>query len=264
MKEEVTVPVLSAMYDHVKSGEFVVPAVVERVWRAGPRMLGLMPTSVTIEGLEESLVGVPLLNERPVDFGNVMITYDSKGEEDVLSCGRTLVVYHCYLLEFVVGPGAGPVGYAQLSGCGVTDVSDEAASGDTISLTYNVTMTKRRTVTLKFGSSSMKRAGRRVLEVASGMGAGSIYSLPRGVKESNAASLGKGRFATVLKCRRVGEKKEVAVKIIDKAAFWKRVKMGCERSDTLVRELSTSALCASTAESAKYFVRVQVSGGGRE
>ena len=69
--------------------------------------------------------------------------------------------------------------------------------------------------------------------------------------------LGKGRFSCVKRAQRNGsgpEGRRVALKIVDKKAFWSRVETGMERKDTLVRELTVqAALTYSMCNHPSYF-----------
>lgn len=69
--------------------------------------------------------------------------------------------------------------------------------------------------------------------------------------------LGRGRFSCVKRSQRIGsgpDGRRVALKIVDKKAFWSRVETGMERKDTLVRELTVqAALTYSMCNHPSYF-----------
>jgi predicted Ser/Thr protein kinase len=247
-------PQLTPIYNTgIKAGDFVLPAVISRTYEGGyESILKLLPKALELSDAEKDSGNDQILTENPVSLGVVAVTKDIQSSPSP----RILMLYHTYLLEYVHGGNTkfsdSPIGYAQLSSCDVQMHGESCA----VVLTYNSTPTSTASATLTFYTVALANAAVRLLKLAGASNTSLLYDMPVTTKESNTAALGKGRFAQVIKCRRRSQETEIALKIIDKNSFWKRVKKGQERSDTLVRELATSAICASSMESAKFFVKI--------
>lgn len=166
---------------------------------------------------------------------------------------RHLTIHQNYLFEYdSMAQGSAnlniPLGFAHLEGSKMTGVSSVSFS---LSFLSSPTMRAEvRSVTLTCSSESHCTFVRSAIKAAANLKVEDLYGFDPHREASDGELLGKGRFAFVRKSWRTGGDKKCAVKVIDKEAFWERVRKGRERKDTLVREISVQA--AATYFSTEY------------
>ncbi|RHZ30440.1 hypothetical protein DYB31_013214 [Aphanomyces astaci] len=167
---------------------------------------------------------------------------------------RYMVLFRNTLVEYRDEDATRPMGFANVS-------EAEMALEDDGMLTLAVTASALRTQ--EWAVSSWKfddptRDGRRWLDAltrASRLQWTDFYT------EDVGAELGQGRFSVVKRARRKVPSAcvaECALKIIDKAVFWKLVEQGIERNDTLFREVLTQTVLTMRSDAMHECFVVQV------
>ncbi|RHY85685.1 hypothetical protein DYB35_011647 [Aphanomyces astaci] len=167
---------------------------------------------------------------------------------------RYMVLFRNTLVEYRDEDATRPMGFANVS-------EAEMALEDDGMLTLAVTASALRTQ--EWAVSSWKfddptGDGRRWLDAltrASRLQWTDFYT------EDVGAELGQGRFSVVKRARRKVPSAcvaECALKIIDKAVFWKLVEQGIERNDTLFREVLTQTVLTMRSDAMHECFVVQV------
>ncbi|ETW05547.1 CAMK/CAMK1 protein kinase, variant 1 [Aphanomyces invadans] len=166
---------------------------------------------------------------------------------------RFMVLYRNTLVEYLDESACRPIGFANVS-------EAEMALEDDGVLTVAVTASALRTQewavsSWKFDAVEDGPKWLHALSRASRLQWTDLYSDDSGVE------LGQGRFSVVKRARRKVPSacvSECALKIIDKAMFWRLVEDGIERNDTLFREVLTQTVLTMRSRSTHESFVVQV------
>ena len=152
---------------------------------------------------------------------------------------RHLALHGNFLYEYLstsIHSSPVPLGFAHLEKCKVMDIDD---------ISFNLIVYRRpskradlHSIVIKCPDTMRCSSIKRHILRASALKISDLYVLDS--EDLNEGDLGRGRFSCVKSSSRMGaapEAPRVALKIVDKKAFWSRVETGKERKDTLVREV---------------------------
>ena len=195
---------------------------------------------------------------RSIVLGNCLLTYALTGNASVTAKSvskAALILAQNYLLEFdedFADSGAEPRGYAHLEGARARPHPDFA---DAVELDFYGSPCARsdfRKLVIRLADRADRDAWVHCLNKASSVKLSDLYDM-----DENLPLLGDGQYSTVRQARvRDEHGAAVALKIFDKAEFWKLVVKGRERADTLVRETSVQATLTLTRPDIDSFLRL--------
>ncbi|GMH80761.1 hypothetical protein TrST_g14365 [Triparma strigata] len=226
-------------------------------------------------GMTTSTAVAPLMSSNFSGFEVLSLGHVYISQINNINCGiktpvknnmqsRFLNVYGNYLYEYTQYTSASgnsndvmPLGFACLENSKVVHIDDVSFNLSFYSRPH--TSSEVVTIFVKCGDAGRKEWIAKCIEKAGRLAMKDLWVIDDG----GDGVLGEGRFAHVRKTRRIGEEDKqenmVAVKVIDKDEFWKRVDEGRERKDTLVRELTIqTALTYSMCHHPSYFPGVFV------
>mmetsp|Transcript_19329 Transcript_19329/g.45692 ORF Transcript_19329/g.45692 Transcript_19329/m.45692 type:complete len:912 (-) Transcript_19329:115-2850(-) len=205
---------------------------------------------------------------RSVVLGNCLLSDASAGKTSATTAKTwsraSLFLYQNYLLEYdqdAVNSSsssqefkARPRGYAHLEGAVARPHPDFA---DAVELDFFGSPCARsdyRSLIIRLAERSQRDAWVTCFNRAGSMQLLDLYEM-----DNSEPVLGEGTYSTVHRAslRHEASNERVALKIFDKAAFWKLVVKGRERADTLVRETAVQATLTAKYGNIGSFLRLQ-------
>lgn len=236
------------------------PVVGVDTWKSGHRYLILPAILATCDDATLEYLW-PSSFQDPVETSTLRDAIDL-GENCWVQNGRDgwqqihLVLRHNYLLEYGIGSKR-PRGYCHLAGA---TVSLHADFPDTLTLDYycnpcSSSQSERRTLLVRVGDRDNRIAYKECLERAVQCAVQDLYDLDE--SGNNGACLGEGEYAVVKAGKRRHDGQPCALKIFDKAKFWKRVVKGHERADTIVREAAVQSTLAACSDKDAPLVQIR-------
>ncbi|KAG5181092.1 kinase-like domain-containing protein [Tribonema minus] len=256
---------LPAGRDHACEG-WVTPCLASR-------LAGLFPPARAAVGPESSCLNAASFNPaRSYQLDGVQVAAAQLSRPRRWEA-RTLVLRQNFLLEYRSGGDAAagePIGFGGLSGCCVSRYEPRIIR---VELRPSVQQQQHHAGADAAGASvffvrasteSQADAWQALLTAAAQLSLEAMYEFERDgtcdaerpslTESASQATLGHGRFACVKKARArhscasatAAAGASCAVKIFDKAEFWRRVEIGQERADTLVREAAVQAALSSS------------------
>jgi len=207
---------------------------------------------------------------RSVVLGNCLLSYALAGNRSSTTAKTwsraSLILFQNYLLEFdedfITATRTAstqefkgqPRGYAHLQGATARPHCDFA---DAVELDFYGSPCAKsdfRSLVIRLANRSERDTWVACFNQAGSMQLSDLYDM-----DTSLPLLGEGSYSTVHQARlRDGSTSQpVALKVFDKAAFWKLVVKGRERADTIVRETSVQATLTSKRLEENSFLRLR-------
>lgn len=206
---------------------------------------------------------------RSVLLGQCLLSYALTNSMTARTWSRaSLILVKNYLLEYDVDctasygtgadsldiPEARPRGYVHMEGAVARPHADFADAVELDFFGSPCLKTDVRRIIIRVAERSERNAWVHCFNRAANLQLSDLYDI-----DSSLPLLGEGNCSHVYQARPKdrGEKVQVALKLFNKASFWRLVSSGKERADTLVRETSVQATLTTKQPDVKSFLRVK-------